>query len=325
MIRLRHPADGSMVDAEIPVEGGRRLVLFGPNGSGKTTMVRLLAGIVPGGPSLDAAYLPQHPHLFDGPVGWNLGLGLDAEGAALAGQYVRRMGLGARLTDPAHILSGGERARVALARTLARPEPVVLLDEPLAAIDAPDRLALASLIVEAVGDRATVVVTHDLTEAVAMGTHMAVVDVGRVLQVGSVPSVLSRPADDRVARAVGVANVLEGVVEEASEGVVTVATGDIRIVGHAELPVGARARALFGAEAVTLYSGSIDEVGTARNHWEGFVEELRPSGRLTEVHVVSGMPIVGLVTPGSAAGLDLHPGAVVTASVKAAAVTVVPA
>ena len=325
MTRLVHPADGSIVDTTVPVEPGRRLVLFGPNGSGKTTIVRLLAGILPGGPDLEAAYLPQHPYLFEGLVGWNLGLGLDSEGAALAGQYARRMGLGPRLADPARVLSGGERARVALARTLARSEPVVLLDEPLAAVDAPDRMPIAGLVVEAIGSRAGVIVTHDLTEAVALGTDIAVVDDGTVIQTGSVSDVLSRPADDRVARATGVSNVLDGVVEDVSEGVVTVRSGELTVVGHGDLPVGSPARVLFGAEAVTIYAGVTDAVGTARNHWASVVSDLRPSGRLTEVHVDSGSPVVALVTPGSAAGLDLRPGERVTVSVKAAAVTVVPA
>jgi molybdopterin-binding protein len=325
VIPLVHPADGSIVDTAIEVDEGRRLVLYGPNGSGKTTMIRLLAGILPGGPALEAAYLPQHPYLFDGLVGWNLGLGLDAEAAALASQYVGRMGLADRLTDPVRVLSGGERARVALARTLARRDPVVLLDEPLAAVDAPDRLPIARLVVEAIGSRAAVIVTHDLTETVALGTHVAVVDEGDVIQTGTVAEVLSRPADDRVARATGVSNVLDGVVEEVSDGVVTVRSGDLAVVGHGEVPLGAPARVLFGAEAVTLYDGVTDAVGTARNHWASTVSELRPSGRLIEVHVDSGSPVVGLVTPGSAAGLDLRPGARVTVSVKAAAVTVVPA
>lgn len=325
MIPLRHPDDGSIVDAVLSVEVGRRLVLYGPNGAGKTTMIRLLAGTLPGGPDLEAAYLPQHPYLFDGLVGWNLGLGLDAEAAALASQYAHRMGLGERLSDPVAVLSGGERARVALARTLARSERVLLLDEPLAAIDAPDRLPIARLVVEAIGSRAAVLVTHDLTETVALGTHIAVVDDGAVIQTGRVSEVLSRPADDVVARATGVSNVLDGVVHDVSGGVVTVRSGRLAVVGHGEVPLGARARVLFGAEAVTLYDGVTDAVGTARNHWASTVTGLRPSGRLIEVHVDSGSPVVGLITPGSAEGLDLRPGARVTVSVKAAAVTVVPA
>lgn len=326
MITLRHPDDGSIVDVEgLPLDEGSRLVLYGPNGAGKTTVIRMLAGILPGGPLLDAAYLPQVPYLFRGLVGWNLGLGLDAERAALAAQYARRLGLGDRLADPAHLLSGGERGRIGLARTLASPRPVVLLDEPFAAVDAADRSAVLGLVGEALAGRTAVIVTHELDDAVAVGTHLAVMAGGRLRQAGRTATVLAHPADETVARIVGIGNLLEGVVIGREEGLTRLRCGSVEIVGHGEVPIGARAHAVFGAETVTFYGGEVVDPGTARNRFAAVVAATRPAGRLIEIEVDAGVPIVGLVTPGSADGLHLLPGATVTAVVKASAIRVVPA
>ena len=323
---LRYPADGSIVSVErLSVEAGGRLVIFGPNGAGKTTLLRVLAGILPGGPSIKAAYQPQHSHVFRGSAGWNLGLGLDPEQTVWARTLADRFGLDPDVyLDPARALSGGERQRLSLARTLARPEPWVLLDEPLAALDVADRLDVAAALVGSLNGKGAIVVTHDREEAAVLGERVAVMVDGTIVQEGPVAEVFSLPVDDRVARAVGVANVLDGIAGVSEDSLSSVMVGSLHVWGVGDLAEGSAARVLFGAEAVTLFPGHDATAGSARNRWQGRVAAIREAGRLTEVIVDAGSPIAALITPGSREALHLAPGAAVTLTVKAAAVRVIP-
>ena len=323
---LRYPGDGSIVSVDrLSVEPGGRLVIFGPNGAGKTTLLRMLAGILPGRPPMDASYLPQHSHMFRGSAGWNLGLGLDAEQTVWARTLADRFGLNPDVyLDPARALSGGERQRLSLARTLARPEPWVLLDEPLAALDVADRMSVAGALVDSLGGKGAIIVTHDREEAAVLGERLAVMVGGTILQEGPVAEVFSLPVDDRVARAVGVANVLDGVADGREGPLCSIQVGPLHVWGVGDLEAGASARVLFGAEAVTLFTGHDAASGSARNRWPGTVAALRETGRLIEVIVDAGSPIAALITPGSREALDLAPGAPVTLTVKATAVRVIP-
>lgn len=323
---LRYPADGSIISVErLSVEAGGRLVVFGPNGAGKTTMLRVLAGVLPGGPPMAAAYQPQHSHLFRGSAGWNLGLGLDPEQTAWARTLADRFGLDPDVyLDPARSLSGGERQRLSLARTLARPEPWVLLDEPLAALDVADRMSVASALVGSLNGKGAIIVTHDREEAAVLGERVAVMVDGAVIQEGPVAEVFSLPADDRVAKAVGVANVLDGLAGASEGPLSSVMVGPLHVWGMGDLAEGSSARVLFGAEAVTLFPGHDATAGSARNRWPGRVSALRETGRLIEVIVDAGSPIAALITPGSREALHLAPGVPVTLTVKATAVRVVP-
>ncbi len=317
--------------AALDVAAGERLVVFGPNGAGKTTLLRLVAATLPRSglgaerwEHLPVAYLPQRPYLFRGTARANLALGLDAAGVARAEGLAGEFGVAGALDRAARALSGGERQRLALARVLARPEPLVLLDEPLAPLDARDRMVLAARVVTAIGQRAALIVTHDHDEAAVLGERVAVMISGTVRQVGPVGEVFALPADDEVAGVVGVGNVLAGEVEQGGDGLVAVGVGPMTVWGAGEYAAGAPVAVLFGAEAVTLYAGSAPDAGSARNVWPGRVEEVRPAGRLVEVLVDTGARVAALVTPGSLEALGLEPGAQVTLAVKATAIRVVP-
>lgn len=323
-VALRHPANGAIVDAILNLPTGARLVLFGPNGAGKSTMARMLAGTLPGGPTLDVTYLPQTPYLFRGSAGWNLGLGLDAESASRARQLADRLGVSNVLKQASATLSGGERQRLSLARTLARPARYVILDEPLAALDAKDRLGVAELIVEAIGDRTALIVTHHQQEAAVLGEMMAVVIGGRVVQSGTVGDVFSFPAGTAVAEVVGIANLFEGKVNLVDGALCSVDVGGVHIWGLGERVVGDTARVVFGAEAVTVFPGLDAPAGSARNRWLGTVSETRETGRLIEVVVEAGIQIVALLTPGAIDALRIGPGSQVTVTAKATAVGVIP-
>lgn len=305
---------GGSVDP-ISLEVGERLVVFGPNGSGKTTLLRAIAR------DQATAYLPQRPYLFRGTARHNLTLGLDDDHADGALDLATRLGVARVLEQPARSLSGGERQRLALARVLARPDRLVLLDEPMGAIDVRDRVALTTEVAQAVGDRTAIVVTHDEATAVALGDQIAVLLDGVVRQRGSMSEVFGLPVDEDVARVVGLRNVVEGDVTKVEDGLVAISCGPIVVWAVGELSVGSRARALFGGETVTIATKSA--LTSARNRWSGRVEAVRTVGRLVEVIVDVGAPIAAMITPGSLEALDLEPGAQVAIAVKATAVRAV--
>ena len=325
-VAARFPADGSVVDIpSLELVEGERFIVFGPNGAGKTTLLRLLAGVMGDEPQLDAAYMPQQPYLFRGSAGWNLGLGLTEEEAAWAGQHARTFGLADQLTRPASQLSGGERQRLCLARTLATSHPWVLLDEPLSALDVADRGKLAAELAHALEGRSAIIVTHDRDEAAVLGDRVGVMVDGQLQQLGSVQEVFSLPSSAAVAEAVGVGNVVEGTVAGHRDGLAEVKSGRVVLAGVGTVPNAGPARAIFGAEAVTLYRGRNVGAGSAVNHWEGTVTDVRHSGRMVTVLVDVGIPMVALITPGSLDALGLASGAPVTAAVKATAVRIIPA
>lgn len=224
---------------DLAVEDGSTLALLGPSGSGKSTLLRIVAGLdQPDAGSVhlgsdDVTHRPAHrrgvgvvfqdqalfPHLD---VAGNVGFGLRMAGVDRGERSVRvadalgAVGLsGYERRDPA-TLSGGEAQRVALARALAPRPAVVLLDEPLAALD---QLLRERLLVELRSlfddlDVTVVAVTHDPTEAAALGDRIAVLLDGRIAQVGAPGAVIAAPASAEVAGLVGQRNVFDGRVVE---------------------------------------------------------------------------------------------------------------
>ena len=218
---------------DIAVDGGRRLALLGPSGSGKSTLLRVAAGLrspTSGRVEIDAVdvtAVPAHrrgvgvvfqdaalfPHLR---VGRNVAYGLELAGVERAerdrrvGEALDQVGLAGFERRAVDELSGGEAQRVALARALA-PEPrILLLDEPLASLDAPLRERLQTEL-RALFDRLalTVVhVTHDVAEAFVIGDQIAVLHQGRVEQVATPDALWEQPASEWVARFLGMRNII---------------------------------------------------------------------------------------------------------------------
>ena len=230
-----------------PLDGAPVTVLFGPSGSGKTTVLRALAGLDrPEAGSIDFGgerwfdagaridVPPQRrgvgllfqeyalfPHLS---VAANLAFGLHrlprAEREGRVAGLAERFGLAGLLGGRPGQLSGGQKQRVALARALAPQPRLLLLDEPLSALDAPTREELRGELrhlLEQAGVPA-IVVTHDRVEAHALGDRLAVLIDGVIRQVGPVEEVFSTPVDDEVARVVGlrVAAKMAGPVRSAT-------------------------------------------------------------------------------------------------------------
>ena len=316
---LRWPADDPIVDIpELSVQLGERLIVFGPNGAGKTTLLRLISAVEGEGGTPYASYLPQRPYLFRGTCRANLHLGLDTEARIRAEDLAMRLGVGDRLDDQARTLSGGERMRLSMARTLAVDTALVLLDEPLAPLDLRDRETVASVIADALAGRSAIIVTHDRDTAAMLGDRMAVMIDGKIQQIGEVAEVFATPSNDTVAAIVGVSNVIDGEVIARRGALVEVEWGDHRFFALGDHPAGTKVKVLFGGEAVGVHKELMGE-SSPRNLFPGVVTEIRETGRLAEIVIDCGSTVVALITPGSLDALDLAPGSEVHVSVKATA------
>lgn len=352
-VRRRFPGGGGIeVAFEERLAPGGVLVLFGPSGSGKTTLLRALAGLDrPDSGSIsfgDQTWLdvaagvfvpPQRrragflfqdfalfPHLT---VAANVAYGL---GGLARGERNDRTREVARLLRIEGLLdrrpvglSGGERQRVALARALAPRPRLLLLDEPLSALDAPTREALRGelrALLHQLGIP-SILVTHDRVEALALGDRMAVLVDGAIRQAGPVDQVFGSPVDAAVACVVGTENVLPVRVGARDAGLVLVEAGTVRLVAVDPGGLPAEALACVRAEEVLL-EGVGGAVTSARNHLPGTVSSLVPEGPLVRVTVDCGIRLVALVTRSGAGQLGLTVGAPVVALVKAQAVRLVP-
>ncbi|MGA9068363.1 MAG: ABC transporter ATP-binding protein [Bryobacteraceae bacterium] len=338
---------GFRLDAALtlPLEQAPVTVLFGPSGAGKTTLLRLLAGLErPHAGKIvfrDRTWCdtargvwlePQQrraglvfqdyalfPHLT---VERNVAFAAKGEAAA---RIMERFGLTGLAGRMPRSISGGEQQRVALARALAAAPDLLLLDEPLSALDAAARVRtrreLRGLLASA--GVPSIVVTHDRTEAIALADWMAVMVQGRILQTGPVREVFARPATAQVAEAVGVENILEAEVVSRTGGLLRLAVGSaaIECLDSGESgPVLASIR----AEDVALTRDAA-RASTQRNRLNGVVRAIFIEGALARVEMDCGFPLVALVTAQSAADLDLQPGESLAAVVKTTSVHLIAA
>ncbi len=345
---------GARVEARlaIPEPGFSVTVLFGPSGSGKTTILRLLAGLerpdagriacrgtvwADAGAGLhrppqarNLGFLSQafdlFPHLD---AAANLAFGVRhlpaTERRRRVAEMVELLGLqGLEGRHPAQ-LSGGQRQRVALGRALARHPDLLLLDEPLSALDRPTQLRLRRELRDLLRrlDVPTVLVTHDRTEALQLGDRLVVLDEGRVCQAGPLQQVFDRPTDPAVARILGVETVVLGRVAAVADGLATLEVGTARI--HAPDPggLGTRATLCIRGEDVLVERGEPGP-STARNRLPARVAALHPEGPLVRLTLDAGFPLEALVTRQACADLGLAEGEAVTALLKASALHLIP-
>jgi molybdate transport system ATP-binding protein len=334
-------------DAELDVAEGQTLALLGPNGAGKSTALALAAGTLRphrGRIALDGqvlthveagrtrawvppharrvAFLAQEPLLFPHlSVRSNIAFGPRAQGTRRraareeAQRWLDRIGLAELGDRRPSTLSGGQAQRVAVARALAARPRLLLLDEPMAALDVDVTPALRQTLKRMLAGQTAVITTHDVLDALLLADEIAVIDGGRVVERGTTAQVLGRPRSAFAARIAGL-NLLSGAW--SGEGVRTPA-GEV-VHGHVEgldVAPGTPVVAVFRPAAVSLYHEPAS--GSPRNTFRGTITALEPHGDLVRVRTDH---LAADITPQAVAELDIHPGAMIWLTVKAAEVDV---
>jgi molybdate transport system ATP-binding protein len=335
------------LDVALHVAAGEVVALLGPNGAGKSTALRALAGLTPlragrvrlAGQTLDE---PEHklfvpaerrsigvvfqdyllfPHLsaLD-----NVAFGPRRHGAsreqarARAGDWLARVGLAEQARSKPRQLSGGQAQRVALARALVLRPDLLLLDEPLAALDARTRLDTRAELHRHLGAHpgATLLVTHDPLDALMLADRLVIIEDGRIVQEGDATTIAARPRTDYVARLVGL-NLYRGRV---NEHLVHLADGFVLTVAE-RAPAG-EAFVAFRPSAVVLHPARPD--GSARNAWRATVTGVLRHGDNLRVQLAGPITAAADITPDAAAQLRIVAGQEVWAAVKATEVRTYP-
>ena len=340
--RLVVDREAFRLDIALRAAPGEVVALLGPNGAGKTTALRALAGLAPltaGHLRLDGADLRRTPP-ESRPVGVvfqdyllfphltaldNVAFGPRCRGAgkaearAQAAEWLDRMGLAGHAGARPRRLSGGQAQRVAVARALATHPRLLLLDEPLAALDARTRLEVRAQLRRhlAAFEAVAVLVTHDPLDAMVLADRLVVVEGGRIVQEGSPSEIARHPRTEYIAQLVGL-NLYRG---QADGHTVRLAAGPaVSTTEDLSGPV----FVAFPPGAVTLYRER--PTGTsARNLWHCEVAGLETHGDQIRVELTGELALAADLTTVAAAELDLHPGAPVWAAVKAAQTHAYPA
>lgn len=341
-------------DVEIDVGTGERVAVLGHNGSGKSTLLNILAGTLrpdSGKATLDDTvlfdlghgrhrWMQPHargisllaqdallfPHLS---VADNVAFGPRVQGDSRAAasqratRWLNEVGAGEFADRRPSQLSGGQAQRVAIARALAAEPRLLLLDEPMAALDVAVAPLLRRVLDRLLVGHSTMLVTHDLLDALLLSERIIVLDHGRVAESGPTDQVLRHPRTRFTARLAGL-NLVRGTYATGA----VVSASDLQVTGanrDGEPPAdGAPAAAVFAPSSVSVHLEAPD--GSPRNRFAVTLAELEPLGDLVRVRADDhhGHLLTADVTPHSVAELDLFPGRDVTYVVKAAAVTIYP-
>ena len=341
------------VAVDLEVAAGRTVALVGPNGSGKSTVCAVLAGLldadggsvsigerlVDGGTRgsvflpagrREVALLSQSPGVFThmsvldnvafGPRCRSLGRAAARERARAELAAVGAEHLAQRHGSQ---LSGGQAARVALARALATDPAVLVLDEPMAALDVTARQDMRRLVAQRVAERGLtlLLVTHDVLDLTALADEVIVLDSGRVTESGSTTRVLASPASSFMAHLTGTA-VLTGTLDGRASAPGLLLADGTRVAGRPDedwAGAGRAGLALVPPDAVALYPAQGSGEGSPRNTLPVTVTALERAGSLVQVRLVlaDGQCLSAVVTAGAVADLALEPGAAATCVIKA--------
>ena len=337
--------DGFQLDVELDIAAGETVALLGPNGAGKSTCVDLLAGLLPlaaGHITLDDRTLDNGDRVFVPPNGRSIGVvfqdyllfdhmsvldniafGLSASGASAA-KATAEAGRWAQLFDLADLvsvrpteLSGGQAQRVALARAVANEPRLLLLDEPLAALDVETRSATRRLLARRLHefDGPRLLITHDPADAFLLADRIYLLEAGVITQSGTPTEIRLHPATTYGATVAGT-NLLTG----------TNAAGSLTLDDH-DHELQTADTGVSGAVLITIHPRAISlhlaqPEGSPRNTWPTVVDGVEPLGDTTRILLGAPLPISADITPGSTRALGLERGTAIWASVKATEISV---
>lgn len=335
------------LDVELATTSGETVAILGPNGAGKSTLFRCLAGLLP----IDDGHIELDGEALDDPAAGvfvrperrpvavvfqdyllfanlsaldNVAFGLRArkipkvEARARAMAWLERVGLADHAGHRPPALSGGQAQRVALARALATEPRLLLLDEPLAALDAGTRADVRRDLRTHLTtfDGVRLLVTHDPVEAYALADRVVILERGRIVQTGALADVTAHPRSRYIANLVGV-NLLRG----TSHGGALLTPTGARIVPAD--PVSGETFAVIQPHSIALYLSPPD--GSPRNVWPATIADLDRQADRVRVRLAGELPLVAEITAAAVDQLTLRPGDRVWAAVKATDITTYPA
>ncbi|HEU4947706.1 MAG TPA: ABC transporter ATP-binding protein [Kribbella sp.] len=338
-------ADGFDLELEVTVAPGEVVALLGPNGAGKTTALRAISGLLPltrGQLRLGDEVWDEPPRTFRSadrrPIGVvfqdyllfdhlsaleNVAFGLRARGAdkrvarAEALAWLDTVNLAEHSKSRPRSLSGGQAQRVALVRALATRPELLLLDEPLAALDAGTTLHVRAELGQHLQryEGRTLLVTHDPLDAMVLADRLVIIEGGRIVQEGAPTEIARRPRTEYVAQLVGL-NLYRG---RADGTTVTLdGGGSLTIASPATGPV----HVAFPPAAVSLYAERPS--GSPRNTWRAVVAGIEQHAHTVRVRLEGPPTLLADVTPAAVAELRLAPGTTLWATLKATEIQTYP-
>ena len=340
------------LDVTFGAETGETVALLGPNGAGKSTLVEALAGLVPidAGEVRTAGVAWEEPDarvrlpsqhrsvgvMFQGlrlfpalSVLDNVAFGLRAQGVSRrparsrAQELLDRFDVGGLASRMPSTLSGGQAQRIALARALAVEPDLLLLDEPMSALDIENRAEARRTLRSALDDfmGAKIVVTHEPLEAMALADRLIIIEEGRIVQTGTAAEIRNRPRSQYTASLVGLNFITGVIVSRDGHTLIDTGNGELAIAGH-NLEPGTAVRATIHPRAITLATPSERPSTSARNVIDAEVAGIELIGDRVRVILDGRPPLTAEVTVEALDELDLRQAQRVWAIVKATQVDV---
>ena len=336
--------------SHLAVSEGKVLSLIGPNGAGKSTLLLALSRLVKSvqgdiifrGQTVDTnhnlfayrrkiAMVFQEPLLFDTTVFENVASGLKIRGMKrnetklVVEEYLERFGIHHLGDRSARKLSGGEAQRTSLARAFAIKPEIIFLDEPFSSLDPPTRESLMEDLDRILRETGTtaIMATHDQIEALRLSDRIAVMNQGKIAQIGTPEQVMNHPVDEFVASFVGMETVFSGHVTKTYDGtfITSVSGREVEAVGAVK--PGAKVICFIRPENVTLSRNLSEETTSARNIFPCAIDKIIPMGLFHKIQLDCGFSLVAYVTHQSLENMSLKEKDHVYASFKATAVHVI--